>query len=104
VLATCLDNQVLIYETQPRFKLNKKKRFIGHKTAGYALETAVSPDGRWVASGDAQGGLFFWGWGTARVARKFAGAHDGVVATTDWGCGGTVVATGGWDGAIKLWA
>jgi pre-mRNA-processing factor 17 len=46
------DNQLLVYSAINRFKVNKKKRFIGHKNAGFACQLAFSPDGKFVMSGD----------------------------------------------------
>jgi len=49
--AQSLDNQILVYQTGDRFKLNKKKHFVGHTIAGYACQIGVSPDMKYVISG-----------------------------------------------------
>ena len=36
-----LDNQILVYQVGERFKLNKKKHFVGHTVAGYACQIGV---------------------------------------------------------------
>ena len=36
--AQSLDNQILVYQCGDRFKLNKKKHFVGHTVAGYACQ------------------------------------------------------------------
>lgn len=43
-----MDNQILIFGAQNRFRLNKKKIFKGHMVAGYACQVDFSPDMRWV--------------------------------------------------------
>uniref|UniRef100_A0A667ZK44 Cell division cycle 40 homolog (S. cerevisiae) n=1 Tax=Myripristis murdjan TaxID=586833 RepID=A0A667ZK44_9TELE len=41
-----MDNQILIFGAQNRFRLNKKKIFKGHMVAGYACQVDFSPDMR----------------------------------------------------------
>lgn len=40
------DNQIVVYSAQNKFKINKKKKFVGHTTAGYACQLDFSPDGQ----------------------------------------------------------
>lgn len=47
-----MDNQILIFGAQNRFRLNKKKIFKGHMVAGYACQVDFSPDMRSVYSSD----------------------------------------------------
>lgn len=42
-----MDNQILIFGAQNRFRLNKKKVFKGHMVAGYACQVDFSPDMRY---------------------------------------------------------
>jgi pre-mRNA-processing factor 17 len=82
-----IDNQILLFDAFNRFKLNRKKRFVGHLTAGMILSSSIhpyqyllslllkllimtiigyacglsfSPDGSLLMSGDAEGRLFVW--------------------------------------------
>jgi pre-mRNA-processing factor 17 len=64
-----LDNQILIFGAQDRFKQNRKKRFVGHLISGYACQPNFSPDGRYLISGDANGHLWMWDWKSARVLK-----------------------------------
>jgi hypothetical protein len=41
-----MDNQIIIFGVQNRFRLNRKKAFKGHMVAGYACQVNFSPDGR----------------------------------------------------------
>lgn len=50
-----VDLQILTYAAKDRFKLNKKKRFAGHVNAGHACGISMSPDMRYVLSGDVDG-------------------------------------------------
>jgi pre-mRNA-processing factor 17 len=97
------DNQCLVYSAINRFKLNKKKRFLGHKNAGFACQIGFSPDGRYMMSGDAEGRCFFWDWQTSKVYKKLK-CHDQVTIGCVWHpTEPSRVATCSWDGTIKYW-
>lgn len=81
--AQSLDNQILIYSTRERFRLNKKKRFAGHIVAGYACQVNFSPDGRFIMSGHGEGRCWFWDWKTCKVFRTLK-AHEGVCIGAEW--------------------
>jgi len=57
-----LDNEIKVYEATGKMSVQKRKKFSGHQVAGYACDVAISPDGRFVMSGDGGGRLFFWDW------------------------------------------
>lgn len=112
-----LDNSVTVYECGEKFRLKGGKRFKGHSCAGYAIQIAFSPDGRFLATGDATGRALFYDWRSARCYRTLQ-CHDNVCMTLDWHpITPSHVATGawrarrwhalthvvgGWDGNIKL--
>lgn len=103
LLCQSLDNQILVYATGDRFKLNKKKHFVGHTIAGYACQVGVSPDMKYVMSGDGDGKLWVWDWKSTKVYKKLQG-HDGVCIGAVWHpLEPSKVATCGWDGLIKFW-
>jgi pre-mRNA-processing factor 17 len=100
-----MDNSIQVYFAGERgVSLNRKKRFAGHVTAGYACQIGISPDGHHIASGDGDGQVWFWDWRSGRFNKKVR-AHEGGPAI---GCvwhplRPTMMATCGWDGIIKLW-
>jgi len=103
LLCQSSDNQILVYSTKDRFRLNRKKKFIGHLTAGSACDVVTSPDGRYVMSASASGELYFWEWRTAQICKKFK-AHDKVCIGAQWHpIEPSKIATCGWDGTIKYW-
>jgi len=103
LLCQSLDNQILVYATGDRFKLNKKKLFTGHVSAGYACQVGISPDMKYVISGDGDGRLWLWDWKSSKVYRKLK-AHDGVCIGAIWHpMEPSKIATCGWDGLIKFW-
>jgi len=98
-----LDNQIMIYSTKDRFRLNKKKRFTGHSNAGYACQVGFSPDMRFIMSGDADGKLHFWDWKSQKIFKTLK-CHDKVVIGCEWHpLEQSKVATCSWDGTIKYW-
>jgi pre-mRNA-processing factor 17 len=102
-LAQSLDNQIVVYSAKDRFKANRKKRFTGHLSAGYACQVSVSPDGKYVMSGDSIGQVWFWSWKNAKVFKRLA-CHKGVAIGCEWHpTEPSKIATCGWDGTIKYW-
>ncbi|XP_029451139.1 pre-mRNA-processing factor 17 isoform X2 [Rhinatrema bivittatum] len=98
-----MDNQILIFGAQNRFRLNKKKIFKGHMVAGYACQVDFSPEMSYVVSGDADGKLNIWDWKTTKLYSRLK-AHDKVCIGAVWHPHETSkVITCGWDGLIKLW-
>jgi len=98
-----LDNQIVTYTAKDRFTLQKKKVFKGHLNAGYACQVDVSPDGRFVLSGDADGRAFIWDWKSCKPYKKLQ-AHDQVCIGAAWHpVEPSKIATCSWDGTIKYW-
>lgn len=81
--AQSMDNQVVIYSTKERFRLNAKKHFAGHTNAGFACQVGFSPDGKFVLSGDGDGRMFIWDWKTSRILRTIK-CHDKVCIGVEW--------------------
>lgn len=97
-----MDNSITIFNTN-RFGLSRKKSFKGHLVAGYACEVTFSPDGSYVASGDANGNLYIWDWKTCKQYSKQT-AHSNVCIGCVWHPLETSkLITCSWDGMIKLW-
>lgn len=98
-----LDNKLVVFEARGGFRLNRRKKFEGHMNGGFACAIAFSPDGKFVASGDFNGRVWFWDWKTTRNFKTLE-AHDDVVLGLDWHpVIPSRVATASWDGVIKIW-
>ena len=98
-----MDNQILIYSAEDKFRLHRKKRFAGHLVSGYACQVGFSPDGKFIMSGDAGGSLVVWDWSTGRIVRRIK-AHSQVTIGCEWHPQEpSRVATCSWDGTIKYW-
>ncbi|XP_078352149.1 WD repeat-containing protein 25-like [Oculina patagonica] len=94
---------IALFSTRKPYKLNKFKRYEGHKVSGYHIGCDFSPDGRIVSSGSADGKIFFYDHFTSRVIRTLdahsAPCMDVAYHPTLPSC----VASCGWDGKVKVW-
>lgn len=99
-----LDNRIVIYQAGERYSLQRKRKMEGHNVAGYACDIAVSPDGRFVCSGDSNGKLFFWDFKRTRTLQKYQAHDKGPTIGAVWHpVEPSTVFTCGWDGVIKMW-
>lgn len=104
LLGQSLDNKIMVYQAGERYALQRKKKFEGHSVAGYACDITISPDGRFVCSGDGNGKLCFWDFKRTRMLQKY-NAHDkGPTVGAAWHpVEPSTLFTCGWDGLIKMW-
>lgn len=65
-----LDNKIVTWTARDKFRQMRKKEFKGHVNAGYACRMSFSPNGKFLASGDGQGKMYIWDWGSTKVYRK----------------------------------
>jgi pre-mRNA-processing factor 17 len=97
------DNQVLIYQTSDKYRMNRKKSYRGHNTAGRKVGLAYSPDGQFLASGDTAGFAVFWDVKTAKMYHKIK-ASDEAVTCVEWSPQtSSQLFTAGLAPEIKLW-
>lgn len=82
-IAQSMDNSILVFSTKDRFKTNKKKVFKGHDCAGYGISIDISPDGKYVISGDSNGNLVIWDWKSCNLIKKFK-IDDKVISQVNW--------------------
>ena len=104
LLCQSLDNRIVVYQAGDRFALQRKKKMEGHNVAGYACDIAVSPDGRFVCSGDSNGKLFFWDFKRTRKLQQYHAHDKGPSIGCVWHpVEPSTMFTCGWDGVIKMW-
>lgn len=99
-----MDNRIVVYQAGDRYGLQRKKKMEGHNCAGYACDIAISPDGRFVTSGDSNGKLYFWDFKRTRMLQKYHAHDKGPAIGAVWHpVDPSTMFTCGWDGAIKMW-
>lgn len=99
-----MDNAIKCFQAKDKFKELKNKQFKGHANAGFACQIGFSPDDKFIMSGDGEGKLWFWDYGTKRVLKKLQAHDSGPCMGAIWHpVEASKVATCGWDGAVKLW-
>ncbi|KAM5564700.1 hypothetical protein ABKV19_018985 [Rosa sericea] len=74
--------------------------FIGHRSM--ILSLAMSPDGRYMASGDEDGSIMMWDLSSGRCVTPLMG-HTSCVWTLAFSGEGSLLASGSADCTVKLW-
>ncbi|CXJ21243.1 pre-mRNA-processing factor 17, putative [Plasmodium berghei] len=102
-LCQSMNNIITVYEATGKFRFFSKKTFKGHKNIGYSINVSCSNDGKYVISGDSNGGLFIWNWKKMSNFKNMK-AHSNVCIDCAWHPFKTsMLATASWDSTIKLW-
>ncbi|SCN63195.1 pre-mRNA-processing factor 17, putative [Plasmodium chabaudi chabaudi] len=102
-LCQSMNNMITVYEATGKFRFFSKKTFKGHKNIGYSINVSCSNDGKYVISGDSNGGLFIWNWKKMSNFKNIK-AHSNVCIDCAWHPFKTsMLATASWDSTIKLW-
>jgi len=60
------------------------KSFPGNKTKNSSIVPDVSPDGKYLAVGDGDGGIHVWDWNTCALIKKFDCVHGGDCSNVLW--------------------
>lgn len=103
VAAQSMDNRILVFGATGKFRQNRKKEFIGHQNAGYPINVAFSPDGKYLMSGDAKGYAYFWDWKTTQVKSKFKASEEVVTCIESHPQETSKVAIAGKESMISYW-
>ncbi|XP_021344230.1 WD repeat-containing protein 25-like, partial [Mizuhopecten yessoensis] len=102
-LAQTNGDYIAIFSTQKPYKLNKAKRFQGHKGNGYAVGFDLSVDGSLVVSGSADGDTYFYNYHTGRLLRTLTTGLDICTDVAIHPVLTSTVACCGWNGHIQVW-
>ncbi|CEP60664.1 Cdc40p LALA0_S01e16138g [Lachancea lanzarotensis] len=82
--AQSMDNVIYTFSMKPKYKRHSKKKFEGHKCAGYGIGFTFSPDGRYICSGDTRGQVFIWDWKTKHQLKQLEVPDKKPVTTVAW--------------------
>ena len=81
--------------------LREMNRLTGHQED--IFDIAFSPDGQQIASVGADLSLKLWNVSDSQLVEDVSGSHAGKVVSVDYSSDGMLLATGSYDGHVKLW-
>ncbi|XP_038599758.1 WD repeat-containing protein 25 [Tachyglossus aculeatus] len=96
-------NYMALFSTQRPYRINKKKRYEGHKVDGYAVGCECSPDGTLLVTGSSDGTVFVYHYHSSKLLGTLPGHRQACVGATFHPALPSVLATCAWDGEIQLW-
>ncbi|KAK1158699.1 WD repeat-containing protein 25-like isoform X1 [Acipenser oxyrinchus oxyrinchus] len=96
-------NYMALFSAQRPYRINKKKRYEGHKVEGYAVGCEFSPDGSLLATGSSNGVVHFYNYLTSRVVRTLPAHQQACVCVTFHPVLPAITATCDWSGEISTW-
>ncbi|XP_077394159.1 WD repeat-containing protein 25 [Festucalex cinctus] len=94
---------VAVFSSQRPYRMNKRRRYEGHKVEGYAVQCEFSQDGTILASGSSTGSAHFYDYHNARPLRSLQAHSQPCLRVSQHPVLPATVATCDWAGEIKVW-
>lgn len=102
-LAQTNGNYLALFSAVWPYRMSRRRRYEGHTVEGYAVGCECSPDGDLLATGSADGRVLLYTFRTASRARTLHAHSQACVGTTFHPVLPSVLATGSWEGDVKVW-
>lgn len=96
-------NYIVLFSTRRPYRMNKTKRYEGHKVEGYAVGCKFSRDGTLIASGSADGTVCFYNYMNSKVVHTLPAHKQACTDVAFHPVHPSIIATCDWSGEIKLW-
>ncbi|XP_061599644.1 WD repeat-containing protein 25 [Cololabis saira] len=96
-------NYLALFSSQRPYRMNKRRRFEGHKVEGYAVQCDFSVDGSILASGSSTGHAHFYDYHNARTLHTLQAHSQPCVSVAQHPVLPATAATCDWAGEIKIW-
>ncbi|XP_056248974.1 WD repeat-containing protein 25 [Seriola aureovittata] len=96
-------NYMAVFSSQQPYRMNKRRRYEGHKVEGYAVQCEFSLDGSILASGSATGSAHFYDYHNARLLHTLQAHSQPCLCVSQHPVLPATVATCDWAGEIKVW-
>ncbi|XP_009903415.2 WD repeat-containing protein 25 [Dryobates pubescens] len=96
-------NYMALFSALRPYRINKKKRYEGHKVEGFAVGCEFSPDGTLLVTGSSDGKVFFYNYHTARIIRTLSAHKKACMSAVFHPVLPSLLATCDWAGEIKIW-
>ncbi|XP_034015281.1 WD repeat-containing protein 25 isoform X2 [Thalassophryne amazonica] len=96
-------NYMALFSSQKPYKMNKRRRYEGHKVEGYAVRCDFSTDGTILASGSSTGAAHFYDYDNVRMLHTLPAHSQPCLGVSQHPILPATVATCDWAGEIKIW-
>ncbi|XP_019743755.1 WD repeat-containing protein 25 [Hippocampus comes] len=96
-------NYVALFSSQRPYRMNKRRRYEGHKVEGYAVRCEFSQDGTILVSGSSTGSAHFYDYQNGRPLRSLQAHSQPCLCVSQHPVLPAVSATCDWAGEIKVW-
>ncbi|XP_040916292.1 WD repeat-containing protein 25 isoform X2 [Toxotes jaculatrix] len=96
-------NYIAVFSSQQPYRMNKRRRYEGHKVEGYAVQCEFSQDGTILASGSATGSAHFYDYHNARMLQTLHAHSQPCLCVSQHPVLPATAATCDWAGEIKVW-
>ncbi|XP_058470855.1 WD repeat-containing protein 25 isoform X1 [Solea solea] len=96
-------NYMAAFSSQRPYRMNKRRRYEGHKVEGYAVQCEFSQDGTILASGSATGSGHFYDYHNARMLHTLRAHSQPCLCVSQHPVLPATAATCDWAGEIKIW-
>ncbi|KAM7403191.1 hypothetical protein PAMA_003897 [Pampus argenteus] len=96
-------NYVAVFSSQRPYRMNKRRRYDGHKVEGYSVQCEFSLDGSILASGSSTGSAHFYDYQNARMLHTLRAHSQPCLCVSQHPVLPATAATCDWAGEIKVW-
>ncbi|XP_053365284.1 WD repeat-containing protein 25 isoform X1 [Clarias gariepinus] len=96
-------NYMALFSSQRPYRMNKRKRYEGHKVEGYAVQCEFSPDGTVLVTGSSTGSVHFYEFQSTQSLLTLHAHQQACVCASYHPVIPAMVATCDWGGEIKIW-
>ncbi|XP_052058029.1 WD repeat-containing protein 25-like [Mytilus californianus] len=102
-LAQSHGNYIASFSASRPYKMCKSIRYEGHKLGGYKVGFDMSPDGRYIVSGDSEGKLYCYNYKSGHLIQTLHTQLDVNLNVAFHPLLPSTLACCGWNGFIELW-
>uniref|UniRef100_A0A8C6TC16 WD repeat domain 25 n=1 Tax=Neogobius melanostomus TaxID=47308 RepID=A0A8C6TC16_9GOBI len=96
-------NYMALFSCQRPYRMNKRRRYEGHKVEGYAVQCSFSSDGTLLASGSSSGSAHVFDFSSSQMVHTLRAHSQPCVSVSLHPVLPTAAATCDWAGEIKVW-
>ncbi|XP_076155805.1 WD repeat-containing protein 25 [Alosa pseudoharengus] len=96
-------NYIAVFSSQRPYRINKRRRYEGHKVEGYAIQCEFSRCGSLLASGSSTGSVHFYDHQSSRTLHTLRAHQQACMCVSLHPILPSVAATCDWSGEIKIW-